>query len=94
MSTEELVKALRHCDEKKDGCDDCAYLHNGVCRTLLSDAAQALEALQRAHGTWEQLPVEEKRPFSHRCSKCHRFHINEEEIYHYNYCPNCGAKMD
>lgn len=46
MTNAELIKALRYCsdNEKQDGCDECPYLHNGMCHTMLSDAAYALEA--------------------------------------------------
>lgn len=49
MTNEELIKALRYCsdNEKEDGCDECPYLHNGMCRTMLSDAADALEAAEK-----------------------------------------------
>ena len=44
----ELIDALRYCsdNEKQDVCDDCPYLHNGLCRTMLSDAAYAIERLE------------------------------------------------
>lgn len=46
MERNELIKALRYCtdNEKQDRCDECQYLHNGMCHTMLSDAAYALEA--------------------------------------------------
>lgn len=46
MERNELIKALRYCtdNEKQDGCDECPYLPNGMCHTMLSDAAYALEA--------------------------------------------------
>ena len=50
MTNAELVAELRLCsdNEKQDGCDVCPYLYNGMCRTMLSDAADALEAQQTA----------------------------------------------
>lgn len=47
MTNEELIKALRYCsdNEKQDGCDECPYLHNGMCHTMLSDVAYAIERL-------------------------------------------------
>lgn len=49
MTNEELIAALRYCsdNEKEDGCDECPYLHNGMCHTMLSDAAYALEAAEQ-----------------------------------------------
>ena len=57
----ELIKALRYCsdNEKQDGCDECPYLHNGMCFTMLSDAAYALEAAEKRIAELEaQLPKE------------------------------------
>ena len=56
----ELIKALRYCsdNEKEDGCDECPYLHNGMCRTMLSDAAYALEAADAQLPKWTMLKDE------------------------------------
>lgn len=49
MNNAELIRALRYCsdNERDEGCDECPYLHNGMCRTMLSDAAYALEAAEK-----------------------------------------------
>lgn len=49
MTNAELIAALRYCsdNEREEGCDECPYLHNGMCRSMLSDAAYALEAAEQ-----------------------------------------------
>ena len=44
-NVKELIAALRYCsdNEKQEGCDECPYLHNGLCHTMLSDAARLIE---------------------------------------------------
>ncbi len=61
---DELIDALRYCsdNEKQDGCDECPYLHNGMCHTMLSDAAYAIEELISRLPKWisvkDRLPTE------------------------------------
>ena len=51
-----------------------------------------VEAEPVVHGRWEQ---SESMALSAKCSKCKgwvtKHSINEPD---FNYCPNCGAKMD
>lgn len=67
---------------------------------LVGNCAEwAIEIIQRTpcsdvvevkHGHW----IDSKHAygfFSPRCSVCHQFNKYHEK---YNYCPNCGAKMD
>ena len=28
------------------------------------------------------------------CSNCHKYLVLATDVYDYNYCPNCGAKME
>ena len=57
------------------------------------DNAPTIEAETVKHGRWE------KHPAAHgfeRCSVCHDCYIWGEwaDGKKWNYCPNCGAKMD
>ena len=76
----ELIDALRYCsdNEKQDGCDECPFLHNGMCHTMLSDAADAIErltaevdrkdkALQAWVKTWES---RKENAIRHICDHC------------------------
>lgn len=85
MNNTELIKALRYCtdNETQEGCDECPYLYNGICHTMLSDAAYALEAAERRiaeleaqipkEGEWTTVERQEYGgiPFEKRvCSEC------------------------
>ena len=45
------------------------------------------------HGRWMKSYADHEafgvRPFFRYCSECH-----EATVHQYNYCPNCGARMD
>ena len=56
-------------------------------------AAPTISAVPVAHGRWDK-PVEHGLPYAANhlgvvCSYCCKWSDND-----YNYCPNCGAKMD
>ena len=95
----ELIKALRYCtdNEKQDGCDECPYLHNGMCRTMLSDAAYALEAADAA--LEKQIP--KKAVGTHyanmRCPSCGKripSGQGSSSRRRDNWCNYCGQKID
>ena len=56
------------------------------------DEAPTVDAVEVVHGRWEKA---EYSGFL-RCDQCKDVYINEEwlEDGKWNYCPNCGAKMD
>lgn len=106
MSNEELIKALRYCCEDVVDCHDCPLFDE--CDSFeypLLHAADALEAAEKriaeleaqlpkdavevVHGYWN---FSEVNGLSVRiCSVCNKkFYI----VRGWNYCPNCGAKMD
>ena len=61
-----------------------AFLRNFV------NNAPNVDAVEVVHGRW----IDSKHAygfFSPKCSVCHQFNKYHER---YNYCPNCGAKMD
>ena len=55
--------------------------------------APTLDAVPVRHGKWLKAYGDHEafgvRPFYRYCSKC-----NEATVFPYNYCPNCGARMD
>ena len=68
--------------------DDVIAVHNAITN------APTIEAEPVRHGRWEQ-----RTDFNGflTCSNCHNCNIIEEVFWryaNYNYCPNCGAKMD
>ena len=57
----------------------------GGARKLMMDAP-AVDAVPVVHGRWEDDGEDHRY---HTCSVC-----NYMTIPRYNYCPNCGARMD
>ena len=51
------------------------------------------DAVEVVHGRWEEHP---RMTGYLRCSKCHDANIWDDWLKDgkWNYCPNCGAKMD
>ena len=58
----------------------------------LLETVKTVDAVEVVHGRWEKA---EYNGFA-RCDQCKDVYINEEwlEDGKWNYCPNCGAKMD
>ena len=57
------------------------------------DKAPTIDAVEVVHGRWDK-PVEHGLPYAANhlgvvCSYCCKWSDND-----YNYCPNCGTKMD
>lgn len=66
----------------------CPYCVDYSCkRTATCDMRLDGEYVKVKHGRWEETTTED--PCYYRCSECGRQTDDE-----YNYCPNCGARMD
>lgn len=77
---------------------------DAMCK-LLGEVAkcQTIDAVEVVHGRWENATVEAyfvptieektKRDFP-CCSRCHQIQSIAAWTNPFNYCPNCGAKMD
>ena len=96
----ELVNALRHCVDPDTPCDGCPRSgNNGLCADMLyRDAAAAIEELQDEVKRLEPKLGEWKYIVYHNgctpdedivCSVC-----GKSGCDNWNYCPNCGAKME
>lgn len=55
------------------------------------DVQPTIDAVPVVHGRWEYIPGDGKFRAILICSRCRR---NVGEYDRFNYCPNCGAKMD
>ena len=97
-----LVDALRCGLMGDDECSnsDCPYWSGLGCMDgqLMEDAADAIEALQAQlpkRGKWVREMNVYDEPFYH-CSACGEcFDSNRDDTHGiFNYCPNCGAKME
>lgn len=82
---QQMEETVCHCNVKEN-----AEL---IARILDDDVDGKVFELPK-HGEWDELEDRNERKYSHCCSVCHRFNIAEGEIELYNYCPNCGAKME
>ena len=64
------------------------------CRDLSVVRSAIVDAVEVVHGEWviERSPVEAE----FKCSECDYLYIDADSYAKekYNYCPNCGAKMD
>lgn len=69
------------------------HLPNGDTAIPIIDIENAptVDAVPVRHGRWEYIPGDGKFRAILICSRCRR---NVGEYNRFNYCPNCGAKMD
>ena len=69
------------------------YTGEGIIYVEDVDKAPTVDAVEVVHGRWE--PRQDVIGFV-RCSVCHDCNIYGDwaEGKKWNYCPNCGAKMD
>ena len=99
----ELVKALRHCSGQGFlTCRECQYNNNmlSCAYKMMRDAAAVIEELQAEtvrlwpkRGKWIN-SKERMRP--DMCSVCGCIYEADRfmDKIAWNYCPNCGAKME
>ena len=74
-----------------DTVDDCIELANRIEALPSADVAPVV------HGRWEDSTDEWLGTDVYTCSKCRESYVLVEgtpEQNLWNYCPNCGAKMD
>ena len=64
------------------------------------DSAPTIDAVEVVHGEWKGYNADKEdwlrkdgTPIFLVCNKCYGTVINNGSA-HWNYCPNCGAKMD
>ena len=74
--------------------------YNGVIHLVVPiseiDKLPTVDAVEVAHGEWTTIEDDYCGLTSMQCSECNQEYWFEDEppIKIYNYCPNCGAKMD
>ena len=100
----ELVKALRYCGNftEREGCDEsCEYFNDMDCpKRIMSDAAAAIEDLQvetvrlwPKRGKWINSKARMRPDMCSVCGCAYEADRFMDKIV-WNYCPNCGAKME
>ena len=69
--------------------EDYVWLMEAVINTPAADVQLV------KHGKWERINPEHALIGKYRCSLCRKSHMmNRTEVTNFQYCPNCGAKMD
>ena len=93
-------------DIENSHCVDCSkYGDEKKCKKCwVTDAMWALkhapteDAAPVVHGRWIERPLDNFRKYEVKCSECGFIGIGNYDQYlepiDFNYCPNCGAKMD
>jgi hypothetical protein len=101
MTNEKQLIDAKHLSErirKKDGIVAMTQRAGKIydlCYTILMhflEEEPTVDAVEVVHGRWEQA---EYHGFL-RCSECKDVYIDDTWVADgkWNYCPNCGAKMD
>lgn len=94
---EEIKNGLKCCLTSCKGCpyNDPTYCGSALVRDAITYIRQLedrppMDAEPVRHGKWiEHLNYMEERDGYYWCPLCQKMATRE-----YNYCPNCGAKMD
>lgn len=96
----DLTKQLYTCAGMPT-CTECKYMQDGCNFSKI--AYRAAEALKQKEGKWLEREVIHDRADAKitdwqqaRCSVCERWTTTPYLYFfhHFEYCPNCGAKMD
>lgn len=66
----------------------CTSVNDEICDGLRN--AYEYGATRAKHGHWEPSLIKGICI----CSNCHQSCIREDEVYDFDYCTRCGAKMD
>ena len=76
------------------GTDNISYIAHADVADIISDAP-TVDAVPVVHGQWEYNPPTITINASWQCSACRKVYWEHIlETRYFNYCPNCGAKMD
>lgn len=79
---------------------DALKEHEDAKGYLRCDYEVVLEQLPSAekHGKWESKALDNFRKYEVVCSECGARYVGNydayDEPYDFNYCPNCGARME
>ena len=76
-----------------DNCDFESMLdYDAICEQIIQ--APTIDAVEVVHGEWVQIGYD-KAMDRITCSVCKEYwNICDNDTETFNYCPNCGAKMD
>jgi hypothetical protein len=83
-----------------DICKDCNAVQNGACNYDICplvawiEEAPTIEAEPVRHGEWVHTDKAASWKCKDECGECHYHTADRVDLSCFNYCPNCGAKMD
>lgn len=97
IDAEPIIEELYKIGYEKDEAGEHEFALGIDTVIYLLEQAKTVEAEPVRHGKWER--IEDYYDLSTiRCSLCHEEWsfdcMDDVELLNYNYCPNCGAKMD
>lgn len=88
ISKKTLIKDIEAI-EARYGNDNSSLIEHGEVLDIIEEAT-TVDAVAVQHGHWIK-----KSHWCISCSCCGKYiHDYEGEVELYNFCPNCGAKMD
>ena len=90
VRTDEILKTARdgfHSDFGRSMADLTSL------REVIEDTPTA-EVVEVRHGEWTHTDMADHWHSKDECSECHYHTYDRIDLSHFNYCPNCGAKMD
>ena len=82
--------------------DNCERTYDGTCHNcrmteIIADFLAA-DVAEVRHGEWIGRQLDDFKKYESTCSECGWVGIENYDSYNdpsdFNYCPNCGAKMD
>lgn len=76
--------------------DVLAYMGSEVKRILKK--VPTADVVEVRHGEWQYEQLDEYKFYKVTCPYCDAYYMGNYDAYNdpddFNYCPNCGAKMD
>ena len=77
-----------------DACMDTIWKPEIVALKCFVEDVPAADVAPVVHGRWEYIPQTLNTLSQFRCPFCRWWSLDPSIDGAYNYCPNCGAKMD
>lgn len=72
----------------------CAYVFTMKKIVEMLEKAETADVQPVVHGHWIETPYVEYGETIFKCSRCKSEYTVEEGDIDWDYCPNCGARMD
>lgn len=88
IKKEDAVKAVANTYWQGTDCECYAFAHKALDNVPTADVAPV------RHGRWKE---QQKKYRIYSCSECNKVTLFEkwgDTVMPYDYCPNCGARMD